>query len=277
MGRALGIGGFVFASFAAGCGAGSLTDARGGPPPSMPQVQFQTLDRSTGINVATVRIYKPFSAEIPSDVVDTVVSRIRVATWPGDIAVPTVETRLSFPSIPLPDGGEMSGYVEIDEQLDPSLDARAWYAISLPAPTAAYTMPANPFFLDLDGGATGSRFSPAHAPVVTSITACAKDRGVVEVYAGYSEPIVKAAGVVPSVDYGAKPIVCTVGDDSATSTQFNCPNAGSETQPLSLRIPDGMAAQASGAAMASATLDSNGMQTGSTGNACSIYKPLTPD
>ena len=68
-----------------------------------------------------VRIYS-FDDEIPQDLVDTVATRIRVATWPGDIVVPATQTLLAFPTVVLPNGGQMAGYVEIDEQLDPSVD-----------------------------------------------------------------------------------------------------------------------------------------------------------
>lgn len=275
--RAVGIGGVVLASFVAGCGSGTL--GGGGAPPFIPQVDFQTPDRSTGISVGMVRIYS--FDEIPQDLVDTVASRIRVATWPGDIVVPATQTLLAFPTVDLPNGGQMAGYVEIGEQLDPSVDPSAWYAISMPPPTAAYEMPANPTAVALDGGATAVRFSPAHAPVVAVVIACAKEQGqepgVVAVYAGYSEPVSRSAGAPPALDYGTKPISCTVGDDSSGETQFICANAGSEGQPFLLRIPDGVTAQASGMAMLPTTLDSNGMQTSTTGNNCTIHVPLTPD
>ena len=145
--RAVGIGGVVLASFVAGCGSGTL--GGGGAPPFIPQVDFQTPDRSTGISVGMVRIYS--FDEIPQDLVDTVASRIRVATWPGDIVVPATQTLLAFPTVDLPNGGQMAGYVEIGEQLDPSVDPSAWYAISMPPPTAAYEMPANPTAVALDG------------------------------------------------------------------------------------------------------------------------------
>jgi len=276
--RAVGIGGVVLASFVAGCGSGTL--GGGGAPRWIPQVDFQTPDRSTGISVGMVRIYS-FDDEIPQDLVDTVASRIRVATWPGDIVVPATQTLLAFPTVVLPNGGQMAGYVEIDEHLDPSVDPSAWYAISMPPPTAAYSMPANPTVLALDGGATAVRFSPAHAPVVAVVIACAKEQGqepgVVAVYAGYSEPVSRSAGAPPALDYGTKPISCTVGDDSSGETQFICANAGSEGQPFLLRIPDGVTAQASGMAMLPTTLDANGMQTGTTSNNCTIHVPLTPD
>ena len=274
--RAVGIGGVVLASFVAGCGSGTLGDRGGGSPVWLPpQVNFQTPDRSTGVSVATVRIYN-YDGQTSQDVVDMVASRIRVATWPGDVEVPTTQTLLSFPSVILPNGGQMLGYVEIGQQLDPSLDASAWYAMSMPAPTAAYAMPTNPTVLALAGGATAVRFSPAHAPVVTLVTACAKEDGVVAVYAGYSEPVFRS-GALPALDYGTKPISCTVGDDSSAETQFICDNAGAEGQPFLLRIPDGVTAQVSGAAMVPTTLDSNRMQTVTTANRCTIHVPLTPD
>ena len=59
---------------------------------------------------------------------------------------------------------------------------------------------------------------------------------MVAVYAGYSEPVSRSAGALPALDYGTKPISCTVGDDSSGETQFICANAGSEGQPFLLRI-----------------------------------------
>jgi hypothetical protein len=274
MARTVAVGGLVLASIVAGCGNARL--GSGGEPIWMPQVDFQTRDRSTGVSVAAVRIY---DENTPRDVVDMVATRIRVATWPGDVEAPTTQTLLSFPSVQIGNGGREVGYVEIDEELDPSLDASAWYAISMPMPasTAPYSMPASIAALALDGGATGVRFSPAHAPVVSSIVVCAKDQGVVAVYVGYSEPVTTSAGTLPSLDYGNKPVSCAVGEYSSAETQFICMDAGAEGQAFLLRIPDGVTAQASGTAMLPTTLDSNGMQVGTTANHCTIHLPLAAD
>jgi hypothetical protein len=274
---ALGVVGLVVASFIAGCRSGQLGDGGGGPP-RLPQVNFQTLDRSTGVGFGAVRIYT-FEDEVPQDVVDMVASRIRVATWPGDVEVPTTQTLLKYPTVDIPNG-QLAGYVEIDEQLDPSLDPSAWYVLSMPAPAESYSMPATVGVLALSGGATGVRFSPAHAPVVRGVSACANEQGqkpgTVTVYAGYSEPVVRA-GALPALTYGSKPITCTLGDDSSDETQFICANAGTEGQAFLLRLPDGVTAQASGRPMLPTTLEPTGMQVATTGNDCTIYTPLTPD
>jgi hypothetical protein len=109
------------------------------------------------------------------------------------------------------------------------------------------------------------------------IVGCAEENGVVAINAGYSEPVVKSAGAQPALDYGSKPISCTVRDDSSAETQFACANAGPEGQAFLLRIPDGVMAQVSGAMMLPTTLDSNGMQVVMTANHCTIHIPVTPD
>ena len=142
---------------------------------------------------------------------------------------------------------------------------------------ATYSLPSEANAFAFDGGARGVRFSPAHAPVVASVMSCAKDGGVVAVYARYSEPVVRAAGAMPILDYGIPPAGCAVGGDSTVETQFICSNAGSGDQPLWLEIPDGVTAQASGAAMVPGRLDSTAMQTSTTNDGCTVHKPLTVD
>jgi hypothetical protein len=265
MARALvGIEGLLIASFVAGCGGGG-TDP--GAPPRAAQVVFTT-DRATNAQLASIRIISP-NGEVSSDLIATISSKVRVATWPGDVEVATTETILTGMAAVLPNVVYPAGTVVIDRQLDPGLDPSAWYAISLPASTS-YTLPVGFAF---DDGARGSRFSPTHAPVVASITSC-PNQGVVTVYAWYSERVVQAAGAAPTLDYGATPVSCTIRSDGATATEFICP--GTAEQPFSLRIPDGVTAEASGAAMAPGSIGSAGMQTVA-GNGCTIYMPLTND
>jgi hypothetical protein len=100
---------------------------------------------------------------------------------------------------------------------------------------------------------------------------------VVAVYARYSEPVVRAAGVLPILDYGVPPAGCAVGGDSTVETQFICSNAGSGGQPFWLEIPDGVTAQASGTAMVPRRLDSTSTQASTTNDGCTVHKPLTVD
>ena len=100
---------------------------------------------------------------------------------------------------------------------------------------------------------------------------------MVAVYVRYSEPVVRAAGAMPILDYGVPPAGCAIGGDSTVETQFICSNAGSGDQPLWLEIPDGVTAQASGAAMVPGRLDSTAMQTSTTNDGCTVHKPLTVD
>jgi hypothetical protein len=279
MARALGINrhwglsGLLLTAAAAGCGGGRTTDPGGGPTQPLPQVTFLTLDLSTGAPNATVRIAAALG-DVSPDIVSALESRLRVATWPGDVEVSATETITAVPSKVTQNGVPQPGYTLIDKQLDPAVDTSAWYAISLPATSTDFGVPADPLMFKFDGGARGARFSPAHSPVVASVLACAKAGGVVAVYTRYSEPVLKATGAMPVLAYGATPVSCDVGADSLTETQFICPTATSG-QPFSLQIPDGVTAQASGAAMAAGTLDSAGMQTATTTDGCTVYKPLT--
>jgi hypothetical protein len=274
--RTLGIEALLVASFVAGCGT-DRTDPGGGPSQTlMPQVSVLTPDLATSAHVATVQIISAYG-DVSPDLLEKVAARIRVATWPGDVEVATTEIRSSTMSSVLPNGAQQIGSATIETQLDPALDASAWYAISLPAGATEYGTPVNPFAFVFDGGARGSRFSPAHAPVVASVMSCAKDGGVVAVYARYSEPVVRTAGATPLLDYGVPPAGCAVGGDSTVETQFICSNAGSGDQPLWLEIRDGVTAQASGVAMVPGRLDSTAMQTSTTNDGCTVHKPLTVD
>ena len=276
MGRALGIAGLLLAaSVVAGCG-NSTTDPGGGPTKPLPQIGFVTTDLSTGTRVATVQIYAGLD-DVLADLVSAVASKIRVATWPDDVEVTTTEVITSVPHAILPNGAIQAASAEIEKLLDPTLDTSAWYAISVAPQPATYSLPSEANAFAFNGGARGARFSPAHAPVVASVMSCAKEGGVVAVYVRYSEPVVRAAGAMPILDYGVPPAGCAVGGDSTVETQFICSNAGSGDQPLWLEIPDGVTAQASGAAMAPGRLDSTAMQTSTTNDGCTVHKPLTVD
>lgn len=263
MNRALvGLAGLVVASLVAGCGDG---------PPPTPQVVFFTSDRTTSAQVAAIRIISA-DGVVPTEVIDTVAANIRVATWPGDVEVPTIQTILTGIAAAPENMVVPGGIVMIDRQLDPSLDPSAWYAISLP-PSAAYSLPT---LFAFDGGVRGSRFSPAHAPVVAWFMSCPRNGGGVTVEAWYSERVVHAAGVMPALDYGAPPVSCALGFDGITATQFICPGTG-DGEPFSLRIPDGVMAQDSKRAMAPGSIDSTGMQTTPANGGCTLHLPVTAD
>jgi len=272
MARVLGIAGLL-AALGAGCGGQRIDPGGGSPTPAPPQISF-TADLSTGARAATVRIdnYRPVSDEL----VNSVASRIRIATWPGDVAVSAIQVITNVMGGQLPNGAQQAAYAEIEMTLDSALDGGAWYAISLPPQPTDYRLPGNDRAFIFDGGMRGVRFSPAHAPVVASVMSCAKDGGVVAVYARYSEPVTRAGGA-PVLNYGsAPPVACDVGGDSPGETQFICPTAGSG-QPFTLQIPDGVSAQASGASMAAGGLGSAGMLTATTNDGCTVYTPRAVD
>jgi hypothetical protein len=269
------VGLLLAAPIVAGCGNGRL-DPGGGPTEPLPSISFVTTDLSTGTRVATVQVYAGLDGP-SAHLVTLVASQLRVATWPDDSEVTTTQVINLVQRAILPNGAESLAYGEIQKQLNASVDASAWHAIRLAPQAATYSLPSEANAFAFDGGARGVRFSPAHAPVVASVMSCAKDAGVVAVYARYSEPVVRAAGAVPLLDYGIPPAGCTLGGDSAVETQFICSNAGSGDQPLWLEIPAGVTAQASGAAMAPGRLDSTAMQTSTTNDGCTVHKPLTVD
>jgi len=269
--RVVGIAGLLGA-LSAGCGGKQIESGGGGPTPVPPQISF-TADLSTGARAETVRIddYRPVS----DDLVNSVSSRIRIATWPGDVAVSAIQVITNVMGGQLPNGAQQAAYAEIKATLDSALEGNAWYAVSLPARPTEYRLPGDDRAFAFAGGARGVRFSPAHAPVVASVMSCTKDGGVVAVYAHYSEPLAWGAGT-PALDYGATPVSCTVGDNQAGQTQFICP-ATASGQPFSLQIPDGVTAQASGASMAAGTLGSAGMLTATTNDGCTVHTPATVD
>jgi len=270
--RVLGIAGLLGA-LSAGCGGKQVEPGGGSPTRPAPLVSFTTADLSTGARAATVRIND--IGPISDDLVNNVASRIRIATWPGDVEVSGIQVITNVMGGQLPNGAQQAAYAEIEETLDSALDGNAWYAISLPARPTEYTLPGDARAFALAGGMRGVRFSPAHAPVVASVMSCTKDGGVVAVYAHYSEPLAWGAGT-PALDYGATPVSCTVGDNQAGQTQFIC-TATASGQPFSLQIPDGVTAQASGAAMAAGTLASAGMLTATTNDGCTVHTPATVD
>jgi len=258
----VGMEGLVIASLVAGCGGG-------GSSPT-PQAVFFTSDRTTSAQVAAIRLISA-DGEVSSDVIDTVSSNIRAATWPDDVEVPTRQTILTGLAAALPNTVVPGGIVMIDRQLDPGLDPSAWYAISLP-PSAAYTVPT---YFAFDGGVRGSRFSPAHAPVVASFMSCPREGGGVTVDAWYSERVVHPTGAIPARDYGAAPMSFFFNDAATTETHFICP--GTDGEPFSFRIPDGVVAQDSKTAMAPGSIDSAGMQTTPGNGGCTIHMPVTAD
>jgi hypothetical protein len=270
--RTLGVTRLLLAvSIVAGCGNGELDPHGGGPMEPLPQISFVTTDLSTGTRVATVQIYA--GVDGPSaDLLTSVASTIRVATWPGGDEVITTQFITLVQRATLPNGAVRGAYGQIEKQLNAGVDANAWHSISLAPQPGTYSLPGESAAFAFDGGARGVRFSPAHAPVVASVMSCGKDGGVVAVYARYSEPVVRTGGA-PALDYGATPVACGVGGDSPGETQFIC--AATESgQPFSLRIPDGVTAQASAAPMAAGTLDSAGMITAVTPDGCTVHKPL---
>ena len=263
--RVLRIAGLLGA-LSAGCGGKQVEPGGGSPTRLAPLISFVTADLSTGARAATVRIDDV--GPISDDLVNNVASRIKLATWPGNVEVSGIQVITNVI-------GGQAAYAEIEETLDSALDGNAWYAISLPARPTEYTLPGDARAFALAGGMRGVRFSPAHAPVVASVMSCAKDGGVVAVYARYSETLTWGAGT-PALDYGATPVSCTVGDNQAGQTQFICP-ATAPGQPFSLQIPDGVTAQASGAAMVAGTLGSAGMLTATTNDGCTVHTPATVD
>jgi len=261
----------VAASFAVGCGEGGPRSG-GAPTKPPPQVAFVTADLSTGVRVASVQI-SDSGIDVSPELVNTLAAAVRVSTWPGDVEVASTKTITNFPG-QLPGGAQRLAYAQIDWQLDAGLDGNAWYAISLPARPADYTL-GNAFAFRFEGGARGSRLSPSHPPVVGSVMSCTKESGVVAAYARFSEAVSKAAGA-PALDYGLAATPCAVGGDSPGETQFICADAISG-QPFSLQIPEGVSAQASGSPMAPGTLDSAGMQADVAPDGCSVHKPVIVD
>jgi hypothetical protein len=272
MARRLGTVGLL-TTVVASCGNGT---AAIGPTKPAPLVVFVTEDLSTGARVASVQIYGG-DEDVSAELTSTVASRVRVSTWPGDVEIATTESITNISRSQLPNGAIRAAYAQIDAHFDPPSNASTWYALSLPAAPAEYTLPGEPNAFAFDGGARGVRFSPAHAPVVASVMSCTKDGGVVAVYVRYSEPVVRTAGAMPILDYGIPPAGCAIGGDSTTETQFICANAGSGGQPFWLEIPAGITAQASGAAMVPKKLDSTATQTSTTNDGCTVHKPLTAD
>ena len=165
--------------------------------------------------------------------------------------------------------------LEIDEELDAGLSGSDWYAVSLTVDASQYVINEAPAFA-FQNGMRGIRLSPTHPPVVASVMSCLKDMGTIAVYVRYSEPVIKAAGA-PALDFTRYPVSCSVGADSPSETQFICVTGAGADQPFMVHVPDGVTAQASGAPMAPATLDSTDMSEYSMPDGCKIYKPLTVD
>ena len=262
----------VAASFTAGCE--DDPGPRGAPTPPRPSVGFATADLSTSVRVASIRISNNGS-DVPIDIVNTVAAQVRVSTWPGDVEVAASQTVATYPAEQLPNGGVRAGYGKIDLTLDPTLDGNGWYRFSLPERrTDDYQVSNDSVSFTFAGGALGVRISPAHPPVVSSVTACAPNVGPVVVDAAFSEPVTKPPGAL-TLDYGAaRP--CALGDDQPSVTQFVCANAQAASD-FSLHIADGITAAASGSPMAAGTLSSEDMQWSVLDGDCTYYKPTQTD
>ena len=267
---AAGLTGLVAVGLAAGC------DVTGGEHlmRSPPRVDFLTADLSTGFGVASIQISNGVD-DIPDLVLKSVASKVRVATWPGDLEVPSTQTVTTVPGGQLANGAQVMSRDQIDVQLDAALDGSGWYGVTVGLEAGLYVIDLDPLFAFQNGG-RGVRLSPAHAPVVASVMSCSKDMGTIAVYVRYSEPVLKTTGP-PALDFTKYPVTCSVGADSPSETQFICVTGAGAGQPFLLNVPDGLTAQASGAPMAPATLDSMGMYAHSTSDGCTTYRPWTVD
>jgi hypothetical protein len=265
-----GLTGLVAASFAAGCSQGdSLIAPTKGPP----TVSFMTADQSTGVGAVSIWITDG-GYDVPLDLANSIARNVNVATWPGDVGVPSSQMVATFPRLQYPNGAERLAYAQIDIQLDATIAGNAWFAVSLPERPGEYQLQGADSLFAFDGGARGVRVSPVHPPVVASVMACAKEPGVV-VYAQFSELVTKAAGAL-TLDYGNPAAPCSAGGEGTGEDQFLCANA-TEGQPFSLHIVGLVTAQASGLPMAPGTLRSSDMQMSVTADGCSLYKPAIAD
>jgi len=266
---AAGLTGLVAVALAAGCG-GTGGEHLTKPPP---RIDFLTADLSTGVGVASFQI-TDYGGDVPDSLLQRVAAGVRVASWPSDLEVASAQTITTVPGGQLANGAQVMAYAQIDETLDAGLDGSKWYAVSAPVGTD-YVINEGSVFI-FQNGLRGIRLSPAHPPVVASVMSCSKDMSTIAVYVRYSEPVSKAAGV-PALDFTKYPVTCSVGTDSPTETQFICVTGAGTNQPFLVNVPDGVTAQASGAPMAPATLDSTGMYQHSTSDGCTTYRPRTVD
>jgi hypothetical protein len=195
---------------------------------------------------------------------------MRVFDWSGGAAVPSRLSTTTSAGGQEPGGAVRQGYAQIQVTIDPALDGSPWYAIALPTQASAYRLNGEAALFTFADGTRGVRFSPAHAPLVALVVVCQKDGGTVAAYAHFSESV-NAVGTL-EFDHGATAAPCAVGDEQPAVTQFICANA-TGTGTFALRIADGVTAQASGAAMAATTLRSADMETWSTNDGCSYYRP----
>ena len=111
---------------------------------------------------------------------------------------------------------------------------------------------------------------------VASVMSCAKDGGVVAVYARYSEPGGQDGGrnAEQPRRRATRRLALAAIPPSKRNSSARTPD---RAQPLWLEIPDGVTAQASGVAMVPGRLDSTTMQTSTTSDGCTVHKPLTVD
>jgi|KBSMisStaDraftv2_1062788.scaffolds.fasta_scaffold465481_2 hypothetical protein len=261
--------GLMVAVVCAGCDGGGGTPGEPIRPP--PAISYATADLSTGVRAASIQVRDSLK-DVSLDFLDAIVRGIRVATWPGDVAVPATFATSTVAGGQTTAGGIIDGHGQIDVRLDDALDGSAWYAISLPEQPADYGFPGSSVLFAFDGARLGVRISPAHAPVIASVLSCAKGGTTVAMYARFSEPVAKSDGAL-AVEYGTPASPCTVGGDSASETQFICTGAAAGL-PFSLHVLGAVTSQATAAQMATGTLISADMQVSVTNDGCPIYKPV---
>lgn len=264
----VGVIGLLATALAAGCFKDGPTSLPA-PTPGPPTISFQTADQSTGVSAVSIWV-SDSGSDVPLELLRGIAMRVRVSTWPGGADVPSTATITTTAGEQLPNGAERLAYGQIEQQVDGAVEGNGWYAVSLPERAGDYRLNEAVLF-SFGGGAFGVRISPAHPPVVASVMSCAKEGGVVAVYAQFSEPVNNAPGAL-ALDYGATPMTCAVGAESTGEDQFVCANA-TAGQPFSLHIVGAVTAQSSSLAMAPGTLRSADMQVSTTNDGCWLYKP----
>jgi hypothetical protein len=257
----------IAAAFATGCRE-TVTEV--GPTKPPPAVFFATDDQTTGVRAVSIWVTDS-GFDVPQDLVSRIAAQVRVSTWPGDVEVPSTSTITTIPGEQLPGGGLRFAHGQIDQELDATLDGSGWYAVSVAQKPGDYPFQNEAVLFSFDGRSFGVRVSPAHPPAVASVLACAKEGGVVAVYARFSELVNKAAGAV-AVDYGNAAVTCPAGDEAPGEDQFLCADA-TAGQPFSVRIVGAVTAQSSGLPLATGTLRSADMQVSVMSDGCRLYKP----
>jgi len=257
----------IATAFATGCEE-DVTELGPSKPP--PGALFMTADPTTGVRTVSIWI-NDSGRDVPEDLVRRIAGQVRASTWPGDLEVPSTATITTIPSEQVPGVGTSVGRGQIDLEIDAPVDASGWYAVSLTEKPGEYGVQNQAVLFSFDDGSRGVRVSPAHPPMVASVLACAKEGGVVAVYARFSELVNKAAGAVV-VDYGNTAVTCPAGAEAPDEDQFLCANA-TAGQAFSVRIVGPATAQSSGLPLATETLRSADMQVSVMGDGCRLYKP----